>query len=111
VSSITDLYNAAAPQLALTAAMPSTAAGLFSAPRSIKEARGRPDTDEWRLFPGPLVGKSSRHKACPLFSSLGSENLDRLYSTTIHGLTPKTSRGRLCTACFQYTKYCISRSC
>jgi Reverse transcriptase (RNA-dependent DNA polymerase) len=40
--------NAAAPQLALTTAMPSTAADLLSARRSIKEARARPDADEWR---------------------------------------------------------------
>jgi hypothetical protein len=60
------------------------------------------------MFPRPA---KSRHKACFLSSSLGRENLDRLYSTTIHGLTLKTSSGRICTAFFQHTTYNTGRSC
>jgi hypothetical protein len=40
------------------------------------------------VFPRPTKIK---HKACLLSSSLGRENLDRLYSTTIHMLTLNTS--------------------
>jgi hypothetical protein len=40
--------NAAVLLLALAAALPSKTADLLNAPRSIKEARGCPDADEWR---------------------------------------------------------------
>jgi hypothetical protein len=40
--------NAVALLLALAATLPSKTADLLNAPRSIKETRGRPDSDEWR---------------------------------------------------------------
>jgi hypothetical protein len=40
--------NAAALLFALSAALPSATSDLLNAPRSTKEARGRPDADEWR---------------------------------------------------------------